>query len=349
METRELAGKRFRCLEGCGFCCTFQPEVSTRELALLRARFKPQPVAVAVGEGRTYLQLQNKCGACTLLTRRGCSAYDLRPAHCRYFPFHVHFGETAEVYVNQTCRGVEAMPGGDLSAEFKASVLDVAPPEELKEHERAARETYGEFRRKARRAGAWGEVGPVVAAALAEGPGAFSGRWVEEACRRGGEPATLAEALDDALAPFRADEVTKRPFHLAPDLRWLTFEAAGPGVFTLLQMDEAGALEPVGRVEGLSAWEDVPPAVAAGLVPYLAHLAGRQLFTGSVYALVDDAEYGTTVEQAAWLRLAEVVVDLMVRARVLRAMGVPEADLPAEVVRFYDSTFLDAPTIGGFL
>ena len=351
METRELAGKRFRCLEGCGFCCTFQPEVSTRELALLRARFKPQPLAVTVGEGRTYLQLQNKCGACTLLTRRGCSAYDLRPAHCRYFPFHVHFGETPEAYVNQTCRGVEAAPGGDLSAEFQASVLDVAPADEVKAHERAARETYGEFRRKARRRGAWGEVGPVVAAALAGGPAVFSAAWVEEACRRGGEHAPPAEALDDALASFRAEEVTKRPFYLAPDLRWLTFapEPGEPGAFTVLQMDEAGALSPTGRVHGLAAWEDLPPALAAALAPYLAHLVGRQLFTGSVYALVDDSEYGTTVEQAAWLRLAEVVVDLVVRARVLRAMGVPEADVPAEVARFYDSTFLDSPTIGGFL
>lgn len=350
METRELADRRFRCLEGCGFCCTFQPEVSTRELALLRARFRPKPVAVAVGEGRSYLQLQNKCGACTLLTRRGCSAYDLRPAHCRYFPFHVHFGETPEVYVNWTCRGVEEAPGGDLSPEFQASVLSVASQDEVKEHERAARETYGAFRRKARKAGAWGETAPVVEAALAEGARVFTAAWVEAACARGGEPTPAAEALADALAPFQAEEVTKRPFFLAPDLRWLTFEAeAAPGAFRVLQMDEAGALAPAGRVAGLDAWEDLPSPVAEGLVPYLRRLTGRQIFTGGVYALVDDAEYEVTVEQAAWLRLAEVVVDLAVRARVLRALGTSEADLPAEVARFYDSTFLDAPTIGGFL
>ena len=350
METRELAGKRFRCLEGCGFCCTFQPEVSTRELALLRARFKPKPVAISVGPDRTYLQLQNRCGACALLTARGCSAYDLRPAHCRYFPFHVHFGGTPEVYVNQTCRGVEAAPGGDLSAEFRASVLDVASADEMREHERQARDTYAAFKRKARKAGAWGEVAPVVAAALAEGPRVFTGKWVEEACRRGDEPAPLEEALDDALAPFHAEEVTKRPFYLAADLRWLTFEAAdAPGAFTVLRMDETGALDPVGRVDGLARWEDPPPAVAVGLAAYLARLAGRHLFVGSVYALVDDSDYAVTVEQAAWLRLAEIVVDLVVRVRVLRAMGVPDAELAAEAARFYDSTFLDSPTIGGFL
>lgn len=351
VDARELEGKRFRCLEGCGFCCTFQPEVSQRELALLRARFKPKPLAIAAGEGRTYLQLQNKCGACTLLAARGCSAYDLRPAHCRYFPFHVHFGDETEVCVNATCRGVEAAPGGaGLAAEFKASVLDVASPDAWKEHERAARETYGEFQRRARRKGAWGDVHAALKEALDAGPDVFTAAWLEEATRRGGEPAQREEILDDALQPFREEEVTKRPFYLAPDLRWLTFEpATTPGHHRVLVMDEAGRLLPIGEVHGLHAWEDLPPETARALFAYLQRLTRRRLFTGSVYALVDDSGYETTVGQATWLRVAEVAADLVVRARVLAAMGTPPEAVPDEVVRFYDSTFLDAPTIGGFL
>ena len=352
VETGELEGRRFRCLEGCGFCCTFQPEVSQRELALLRARFKPRPVSMTVGDGRTYLQLQNKCGACTLLTRRGCAAYDLRPAHCRYFPFHVHFGDRTEVYVNHTCRGVELAAGAHLGPEFEASVLGVAKPEEIREHEARARDTYAEFQRRARRAGAWGDADAVARGALARaGPAAFSGGWLEEATRRGGEPASRAEALEEALAPFHERDVTKRPFYLAPDLRWLTFEPqpGAPGTFRVLEMDEAGALIPAGEVRGLDAWQDLSAEAADALQPYLRRLAERRLFAGSVYALVDDHDYGLTVEQATWLRLAEVAADLVVRARVLLAMGTSAERLADETARFYDSAFLDSPTIGGFL
>lgn len=350
-ETGELGGKRFRCLEGCGFCCTFQPEVSQRELALLRARFQPRPVRVSVGQGRSYLQLQSKCGACTLLSRRGCTAYDLRPQHCRYFPFHVHFSERPQAYVNYTCRGVETAPGAGLAAEFGSSVRQVARPDEWAEHERAAKETYGAFRRKARRADAWGEVGAVVRVALDGGARVLTGAWVEETCRAGGEPATREEAVADALAPFHAEEVTRRPFFLAPDLRWLTFaRGTAPGSLDVLEMDETGDLKPVGQqVRGLDAWEDPPSSVAEALLPYLRHLVQRDLFTGSVYALVDDSDYATSVDEATWLRLAEIATDLALRSRVLAALGTPPDRLADETARFYDSTFLDSPTIGGFL
>ncbi|HWH09010.1 MAG TPA: hypothetical protein VNX21_07400, partial [Candidatus Thermoplasmatota archaeon] len=75
----------------------------------------------------------------------------------------------------------------------------------------------------------------------------------------------------------------------------------------------------------------------------------RRAFAGSVYALVDDADYAMTVEEATWARLAEVGADLAVRARVLRDLGTPEAALVDEADRFHDSAFLDAPTIGGWL
>ncbi|HWH08276.1 MAG TPA: YkgJ family cysteine cluster protein, partial [Candidatus Thermoplasmatota archaeon] len=162
LHAEELRGSTFTCLPGCGFCCTFPPEVSTRELALLRKRL---PVRVTSDGERSHLALHNKCGACTLLERRECQAYDLRPAHCRYFPFHVHFAPDPEVYVNYTCRGVARAGDGDLTAAFRASVLAVARPDEWARHEQAARETYGEFERRARRAGAWGDVDAVLARA----------------------------------------------------------------------------------------------------------------------------------------------------------------------------------------
>ncbi|HVM45166.1 MAG TPA: hypothetical protein VM582_04455, partial [Candidatus Thermoplasmatota archaeon] len=85
------------------------------------------------------------------------------------------------------------------------------------------------------------------------------------------------------------------------------------------------------------------------LAPYMRELVARDVFVGSVYALVDDLGYATSVEEATWFRLAEIAADLNVRAHILAAMGVPADALAAELERFYDSSFLDAPTIGGFL
>lgn len=328
LASRELENATFACIPTCGFCCTFQPEASNRELALLRKRMGQ--VKVVSDGGRSYLGLHNKCGACTLLERRECQAYDLRPKHCRYFPFHVHFAETPEVYVNYTCRGVERHGVLDLSAPFRASVLDVASEDEWREHELAARETYGEFERRARRAGAWGDVAAATSRELGRGAAIFDDA-----------------DLDFALAPFDAQDVAKRPFYLAPDLQWLTF-AREDDALQLLEMDEKGNLDPRGRID-LDPRAPLPTPHRSALLPYVARLAARRAFAGSVYAIVDESAYESTVDEATRERFAQVAGDLTLRARILLATGVGVEDLAEETERFYDSTFLDAPTIGGWL
>lgn len=342
MRSSELQGLTFRCLEGCGFCCTFQPELSTLELGRLRRAVKGLRV-VSDGE-RNYLGLHNKCGACTLLERRNCMQYDLRPAHCRYFPFHVHFSPGPEVSVNYTCRGVERVASGDLRAAFEASVMTTASKrDEWARHEAASRAAYAEFERRAKRAGAWG---PVVA-----------------------RTSVTAGALDVALAPFGAEDVTKRPFYLTPDLKWLTFERAGDARLTVLEMDEKGAFASRGDVRA-SLDDD-----AAIHLPYLQRLVERGAFAGSVYALVDESGYESSVEDATRERLDEIGADLLLRASIVRQLGAtdvapldgsasrtgalaPSASaartltpevLADETARFYDSQFLDAPTIGAWL
>ncbi len=350
VNTAELRDAAFSCLEGCGFCCTFQPEVSGRELGLLRRRLAPNPVPVGVdGEGRTYLGLQNKCGACTLLERRGCTQYDLRPAHCRYFPFHLHFAETPEAYLNYTCRGVEHAPGGNLDAAFKKSVLGEAKKDALVEHERLAKEAYGSFHRLAKRHGVWGDADTTAAALMGKAESLFTSESLTELARAAGLDANLDALHQESLVSFGADDVTHRPFYLTEDLRWVTFERDGEGGLKVLDMDEKGTLTPTGAVDGLAQWAAPDVALAKGLATYLGRLVTRRLFVGSAYALVDDDGYETTVEEAVHARFIELVCDLSVRARILRALGIPDERLADEVARFYDSTFLDTPTIGGFL
>ncbi len=334
MQTAELSGLTFRCLEDCGFCCTFTPEVGHDELARLRSKFPELPVARDGPQAPLHIAFQGGCGACTLLARRKCTAYEERPAHCRYFPFHVYFGRRTEVYVNRSCRGVDPAVDGDLAATFKEQVMDVAKAHQFTEHERLAAKVHREFERKARASDAWGEVDREIASALSD-----KDLWRSAASK---------DAWERALSPFAEQDVVARPYYLRADLRWTTFEPVDKGLLQPLRMEEDGALTPDGP-----AFEVVPsslsPAVLAGLDAYLRRLTQRDLFVGSVFDAVDGMFYEFTVAAATAELLREVAADLLLRVAILRELGIPDTHMAAEVERFYDSTFLDAPTIGGWL
>lgn len=345
MNTRELSGVRYACLEGCGFCCTFTPEVATDELARLRQRFPKLPVVRHEGSDRTHLAFQGGCGACTLLQARRCTAYEDRPAHCRYFPFHLHFGPEPEVIVNRCCRGVEPTAGGDVSEEFRTQLLDVAPSGAIAAHVEAARAIFAEFEANARAAGAWGDARAAADALLAQGPALLTPEGITGAA---GEAQAVGALLEDAWDPFGAEDAVARPFHLTSDLRWLSFRTA-KSLLAVEEMQEDGSLTPSARLVRPLGLPRLAPAVLAGLHQELGRIVGRGVFVGQAYAAVDELDYEVPVAQAARARLLGVAVELVLRAAILRALGVPEGDLAAEAGRFEDSAFLDHATIGGWL
>jgi Fe-S-cluster containining protein len=343
VDRRELHGLTYRCLDDCGFCCTFTPEVTPKEEAALRQGFPRLPI-MRDGE-RSHLAFQGGCGACFLLEARRCTAYDDRPAHCRYFPFHVHFGPEPEVLVNRTCRGVEEHAGGDLSGEFDAQVLKVAPDGLFAANVGEASAVYAEFEALAREAGVWGDAVGAARELLGAGPDLLLPSTLHEAC---GGPEGWAALVEEALEPFSADDPVSRPFHLDADLRWLCFRRDGAGV-VVEQMAENGRLAPVARLALAKEPKPLPLATRNGLHAVLTHLVGRGVFRGQVYAIVDDLDYEVSVEDAARARVLGLAVGLLLRADLLRQMGVPDARLADEAWRFLDSAFLDAPTIGAWL
>jgi hypothetical protein len=295
------------------------------------------------------LGLQGGCGACTLLKERKCTAYDLRPAHCRYFPFHVYFGRRTEVYVNRSCRGVEPAAGGDLQAEFKAQVGDVAPAYRLKLGQERADKVHREFEANARAADAWSDVDAEVARLVQRGPSWFEpSTWPPTPTGAPDEAGSPTEAWQVALAPFGSEDAVARPFHLAADLTWYAFRGGADGV-AVDRMAEGGAMEPVAQLGAFHGWPDLPAEVRAGLFDVLRRLSGRDLLAGSIFHLVDDTDYAITVRDAAEVLFADLAASLALRADILHRMGIPWTDVPAEAERFYDSAFLDHPTIGGWL
>lgn len=347
IDTRELHGLRYACIEGCGFCCTFTPEVATEELARLKQRFPKLTVVQEPGEDRMHLPFQGGCGACTLLAARRCTAYDDRPAHCRYFPFHVHFGPEPEAIVNRSCRGVEPADGSaDLAGEFRSQVLAVAPTGAVERHAGEAREVYAEFEANAREAGAWGDARAATEARLAEGPNLLTPEGMAAAA---GSRDAVEALLEDAWEPFDAEDAVARPFHLTSDLRWLCFRLDGGGLVAVEEMQEDGSLRPAQRLVQPVGVPRLPSAVLPALHAQLARLVRRGVFLGQVYDAVDDLDYAVPVEEAARARVLGIAVELVLRAALLKSLGVPEDQVASEAGRFEDSAFLDHPTIGGWL
>ncbi len=345
--TRELHGLRYRCLEDCGFCCTFTAEANDHELLRLRSKFPKLPVTRS--EGMTLLGLQGGCGACTLLKERKCTAYEERPAHCRYFPFHVYFGRRTEVYVNRCCRGVEVAPGGDLAAKFKAQVQDLASPFRLRREQEKADKVRATFERNARAAGVWGDVDVEIARLLERGASWFDpATWPATPTGADDEAGSPGEAWQVALAPFGLDDAVARPFHLAADLQWLGFQGGAAGV-TAQHLGENGTLVPFQELDRFDEWPELPEKVREGLFSVIARLATRDLLAGSIYHMVDDTAYKIAVRDAAEIRFADMAAALALRADILHRLGIPWDQVPAEAERFYDSAFLDHPTIGGWL
>lgn len=343
LDARELRGLRFTCLEGCGFCCTFTPEVATGELARLRTRFPSLPV---VDEGtHQRLAFQGGCGACVLLERRRCTAYEDRPAHCRYFPFHVHFGPGPEVLVNRSCRGVEPEAAGDLSREFRSQVLEVATTDGWETHAAQAARVYDDFEAQARDAGTWDDAAGAARELLATGPSLLS---PDGLARAAGGPGPLSALLEEAWEPFRADDPVARPFYLTEDLRWLSFRLA-KSLVAVEEMQEDGALTPSARLVRPVGLPGLPDQVVAGLHAGLSHLVGRGVFVGQVAWAVDDLGHAATMVDAARARVLGVATELVLRAGLLKGLGVADERLASEALRFEDSAFLDHPTIGGWL
>jgi Fe-S-cluster containining protein len=346
LDLAELEGLAYRCLEDCGFCCTFTAEVAPPELARLKARLPSLPV-VRTGE-TTLLGLQGGCGACTLLKDRKCTVYDDRPAHCRYFPFHVYFGRRPEAYVNRSCRGVEARPGGSLRATFSEQVLGTVAPFRLRKQAEKALAVHAAFERNAKDAGAWGDVDAELARLVAAGPAWFHpDTWPVDVPdpEAAGAP---AEAWRTALQPFALEDPVNRPYLVDRGLRWLGFRA-GPGGLVAETLGEDGSFQPVRDLGPFDAWPALPPEVRDALATHLAWLTQRDLFAGSVFSLVDGTDYQASVADAARVRVADTAADLAVRAEILHRMGLPWDQVPGEVERFYDSAFLDVETIGGWL
>ena len=381
IDTQELKGKVFRCLEGCGLCCLCQPELLPSETAqfLSIEKLKSSVTRSSIDPSRKAIAMYGNGGPCRLLSDRKCTAYPQRPHFCRIFPVHTHLMWRIQLTADLSCRGVwredwKEKTGvyEDLEA-YGLKELHSYTSEKLERELGEAREVYGEFRENCIDADVWMEPASMrerASALIAQGYfSSLSGIGLvlsaADACRRSGldfmtslrlaertgaqdsVAAALEELLDEMLS---IEDIADRPVFVDRDLNWLVFGHDG-GRPAKFRLGERGGISKIGSADFSVSGISANPAGAGRLSDFAVLTNRRDVFLGFVYYIVDDADYADSVENIYFENLAMTQLDLLLRS----ALANPSSSSSlgpehiSDGVVFIDMDMHDAPTIGSVI
>lgn len=354
MDLADARGLRFRCLEGCGFCCTTSPQVLPRE----RAALTPS-LLVERADGTLGVRLAG--GHCAALdAARRCGVYGARPSACRAFPVHLHALDDVQATLHRGCPGLR-VPDGDTAETL------VAPVRWDPKAVEAARANWREFRRRAEAVDLWDDPAElrVLATALSERA------WTKRDIERLYDTASGGDLrADSAIEAVDASEPEVAARRLLADVAEETFAGDLPQLVSGPRFDWVRAvwdgeglarhgtradgtveIRPAVRIGDLPLWRfrgDAKARLAKGLV----RLLHRDLALGAAAKLVDLMGYEVTLASAYVRVLADQAAGLTLRAALLAhgdgasAAGPEHAD---EALAWQETAFLALPTVGAVL
>jgi len=373
-----LDGLQFSCLDGCGYCCLFQPDLDADEEERVRDMGLSWAVTKSHFSGSPALKLQGNGGACTFLRNGRCRIYPDRPHFCREFPFHVYLGERVQVIPNLSCRGL--WPDTEGNRKYLTpmqSAEDAARPfvERIRpEMLGSPRETFRMFHEELEKNGTGcprpllHEIARAVKGELTEYRGIaslleFSWEYSGEPLPpneiadkiRGWEPETdlKEEAVLGATDALGLENPADLPIYVDEKLDWHLFQVSGNRIMHR-KMTEKGP----GRDVDSLLIDSVPLAAPdeeakALLSEYIDILLKRDSFYGYVAYLLSEGEFESSLLNAYLGTLATSILDLLWRASMLskfegggKKMG--RRELLNGIV-FYDGDILDAPALGEFV
>lgn len=381
IDTSELKGKRFRCIEGCGLCCLCQPELlppelktfkadSTLSKSVVRSRFEPSKRSIAMVKNG---------GPCTLLKERKCTIYTLRPHFCRQFPVHSHLMWRIQLTPDYSCRGIWRDAWGaeteglvDLE-KFGLDEIGTYGNQRLEREVSESREVFDDFRRTAMDSGAWVEVEALraqVSSLIDEGyfsslNGLGAVLRAVEGVRENGldfhstlravNSGSALQASRDAMKELSEEVLTigdieDSPIYVDSSLNW-NFYALESGRVWKKRLRDSGGADAVEAVEIEHESISIGPSGASSLAKYAHVTNSRDTFLGFVYYLVDDAEYETAILPTYLENMAMTQLDLIFRSALVQpgsSKSLEETQV-AEGIVYIDMDMHDAPTIGSVI
>jgi len=97
---------RFECLAGCALCCSYKVTLLQNDLDRLQRGGHGEEVLYRE-EGTDKAALRRDAKGCIFLdANKRCRVYDLRPTHCRLYPFIGEIYYRPEVDVDYSCPGI---------------------------------------------------------------------------------------------------------------------------------------------------------------------------------------------------------------------------------------------------
>lgn len=381
VDTIELKGKRFRCIEGCGLCCLCQPELMPSELKAFRRDSELANVVVksSIDPAKRSIRMLPRGGPCSLLADRRCTIYDRRPHFCRQFPVHTHLMWRIQLTPDYSCRGIWrdewGADEGELTdlEQYGLKELHRHSPARLDSELRESNEVFEEFRGNALESRVWRQVGDTREKAISLIDGGFfssisglgrvltatersreHGLTPTDAIHSTGEQEStraardaLNELAEELLSVRRPDE---HPVYVDRELAWNTHVREGSHIVRRRLLDKGG-------FGGEESVELDPAAITlsrdgeTALEAYARVTNRRDAFLGFVYYLVDDADYEADILSTYLENLAMTQLDLVFRS----ALAVPSRSASmggeeiAEGIVYIDMDMHDAPTIGSVI
>jgi len=376
VDSSEIAGRSYRCLDGCALCCLCQPELlPAEESTFRRTPGLSEGVAdkhISPDVRGAAIKLRGQHGACYFLTDRRCQAYTYRPHFCRAFPINIFVGWRIQLNANLSCRGI-GLEGESLE-ELGRSALSDYPEAQLASEVKKASRVFSDFIQNCRAtwtAQSFSSVRSAGAAlmddladeielgrifAYAErGTTAqnASAKDIMKQVRRTEPEGDLHErALVDGTELFDLPDMSLLPIYVDSDLRWHLFRLVGKEIVGYV-LSEDGTTEETSRTSP----DEVAllPMTRAGkdeFVKYLGIVNRRDCFLGHAAYLCDSEGYEYNFGQVYLGALATNALDLWWRSSLLAMLRDKEDLGPAEVLEgivFFDMDLLDLPTIGAFV
>lgn len=381
IDTSELKGRKFRCIDGCGLCCLCQPELLQPELRTFRQDplLSRTVVSSRHDTSRKAIAMLKNGGPCSLLRDRKCTIYSLRPHFCRQFPVHTHIMWRIQLTPDYSCRGIEIGGSGteeegfaDLEA-YGLRELHHYSDQKLEGEVKDAREVYSEFRKNCIDSNRWTDPAEVRRhAASLISTGYFSTvhglgsilAAVERARENDLEVLdvlptissqqslasshrALSELTDELIT---VEDVEDQPIYVDRELNWNVYALSNGSVWRRHLLD-GGGVRDVEKVtidtENIAISADGESALKS----YSTLTNARDGFLGFVYYLVDDADYEVDVVSTYLENMAMTQLDLLLRSSIVMPAG--EGGIgrsqAMEGMVYLDMDMHDAPTIGSVI
>ncbi len=376
IDTSELDGKSFTCLDNCAMCCLCQPELDMDELAAFKKAgltdgLTNEHVQGFVSDEPTAIKLQGGGGACHFLRDRRCTIYEKRPKFCRQFPVRIHALHRIQLNANLACPGV-TMGGNSLSV-FGSGILDGIEEIELEVSLRNVGDRLQWFRENCRNRGIFhppeelrvvGEgllrtlerpdgIGRTLAFANSEPEiGTISPEEVLNLIEETDAPGDLEDiALDGNYSLLELEDTAWLPVYVDADLQWNALRS-GSGQIHWMTLQEDGELTTVKAfaLEETGLLSPDPQALRT-LARYAALINSRDHFLGYAYHVCAIQKFQYDMMTVYLGLLATTMLDVWWRAGVVgKVIGKShlDSDLAWEGIRAYDMNCLALPTMGTF-